>query len=85
MAADGGWFAGWYDDDGFPPVWFAPADDSHLTPAERQPYLSAAHVALAPTATTRRRISQGRRYPLLDEAQQRTRRQADEEALLLIL
>lgn len=34
MAANAGWFADWWQDGQFPPVWFAPADETHLTPAE---------------------------------------------------
>lgn len=35
MAVEPGWFYQWYADGWFPPVWFAPADDEHLTPPER--------------------------------------------------
>ena len=36
MAADG-FFPEWFASSYFPPVWFAPADDEHLTEEERRP------------------------------------------------
>jgi hypothetical protein len=35
MAANQGWFADWWQSGQFPPAWFAPADETHLTPPER--------------------------------------------------
>lgn len=35
MAIDSGWYADWWQSGQFPPAWFAPADESHLTPPER--------------------------------------------------
>lgn len=37
MALDIGWFYEWYEDKYFPPVWFAPADDSHIPEEELKP------------------------------------------------
>lgn len=34
MAANTGWYGDWYATGWFPSVWFAPADESHLTPEE---------------------------------------------------
>lgn len=34
MAVSQGWFAEWYAGGWFPPVWFAPGDESHLTAGE---------------------------------------------------
>lgn len=44
MAADEGWFAQWFAGGWFPSVWFAPADEEHLTPPEtwRPKYRSGA-------------------------------------------
>lgn len=36
MATDG-WFQNWFQAAYFPPVWFAPADESHLTDDELRP------------------------------------------------
>ncbi len=37
MAAESGWFPTWYAGSWFPSVWFAPADEEHLTPEEQRP------------------------------------------------
>ncbi len=44
MAANRGWFADWWQAGQYPPVWFAPADEEHLTPPEtwRPKYRSGA-------------------------------------------
>jgi hypothetical protein len=34
MVANQGWYSDWYSTGWFPSVWFAPADESHLTPTE---------------------------------------------------
>ena len=36
MATEPGWFGLWFSDGYFPSVWFAPGDDTHLTPDERR-------------------------------------------------
>lgn len=35
MAIDSGWYADWWQSGQFPPAWFAPADETHLTAPER--------------------------------------------------
>ena len=37
MATEPGWFYQWFADNWFPPVWFAPADESAVPPEELRP------------------------------------------------
>ena len=84
MATKPGWFGLWFADGYFPSVWFAPGDDTHLTPDERR----AEHVGggfIAPPAAPRRNQGKTRRDPKRDEALRIARRQRDEDILLLLI
>lgn len=85
MATEPGWFGLWFSDGYFPSVWFAPGDDTHLTPDERRAeHVGGGFVAPPPTAP-RRNQGKTRRDPKRDEALRIARRQRDEDILLLLI
>lgn len=81
MALDRGWFGAWYQDGYFPPVWFAPADESAVPPEELKPTGGGkARARLAYPAAVLRPRPFRPAQPTVDMA---ALRRAEEDALLL--
>lgn len=85
MATDQGWFGLWFSDRYYPPVWFAPGDDTHLTPDERQSEHVGGGFVAPPPAAPRRNQGKTRRDPKRDESLRIARRQRDEDVVLLLM
>jgi hypothetical protein len=78
MAADSGWFYLWTESEYFPPVWFAPGDESHLTPAELRRGPGSFYAVARPQ-------QHGKRRRLYDHnvERDRLRRRREDEFILL--
>lgn len=80
MAIDSGWYADWWQSGQFPPAWFAPADETHLTAPERVRNYS---VSGGVSALTPRRKKGGFKRPESPAIAARCPVEEDEALLLL--